>query len=334
METKIITVSNQPDSSADYTTVSEALCHAKELNTSVLLKIYPGIYKEKITIDTPYISIKGMGNSPAETVLTYDDYANDIMEDGSKRGTFRTYSMLIDAHDITLENLTIENSAGLGKYKGQAIALYADGDRIVLNNCRLIGNQDTLFTGPLPPKELQPGGFIGPKQFSERINGRHYYKNCFIQGNIDYVFGSATAFFDECVFHSVLASETPEEREIHGYVTAASTPEGQEYGYVMNKCRFTSNCPKGSMYLGRPWRDYAQTILIDCEMDECIHPLGWNDWKKENARANAFYGELNSTGTGASVNRDSFVKILDDSYRANFRKEKVLGGEDNWNPEF
>ena len=117
-----------------------------------------------------------MSESSSDTVISYDDYALDLMEDGSKRGTFRTYTIFIDTHDVTLQHLTIENASGDSATHGQAIALYADGDRLMIDSCRLLGHQDTLFTGPLPEKERQPGGFIGPKQFAPRINGRQYYK--------------------------------------------------------------------------------------------------------------------------------------------------------------
>ena len=113
-----------------------------------------------------------MGDDASNTILTYDDYAREIMPDGIKRGTFRTYTLFLDAPDITLCNLTVENAAGAGKKVGQAIALYAEGEGIRVENCRLIGSQDTLFTGPLPEKEKEPGGFRGPKEFAPRINGR------------------------------------------------------------------------------------------------------------------------------------------------------------------
>lgn len=133
---------------------------------------------------------------------------------------------------------------------GQALALYVDGDRILFDRCRMLASQDTIFTGPLPPKEIEPNGFIGPKQYAPRINGRHYYKDCFIRGDIDFIFGSATAYFENCELYSQDIG-----REINGYVTAASTPEGQEYGYVFEGCHFTGNCPPRSVYLGRPWRN-------------------------------------------------------------------------------
>lgn len=273
----------------------------------------PGIYEAKLEIKVPHLTLRGSGVLSSSTVLTFSDYANDLMEDGSKRGTFRSYSVLVDADYVTLKNLTIENASGDSKTHGQAIALYAEGDHLLVDDCRLLGHQDTLFTGPLPPKELQPGGFIGPKQFAERINGRQHYLNTYICGDVDFIFGSATAFFENCNIESlaryfddsaakkettpkistleaaVLKISSP-ETPTHGYVTAPSTPEGQKYGYVFYKCCFTSkDCPPESVYLSRPWRDYAKAVFISCSMEAHIKKEGFHDWNKPNARENCFY---------------------------------------------
>lgn len=140
---------------------------------------------------------------------------------GEKLGTFRTYTMLVDADDVTLRNLAIENDAGDGRRVGQGVALYVDGDRLVVDACRILGHQDTLFCGPLPPREVVPGGFAGPKQFAPRIVGRQYYRRCLIAGDVDFVFGGARAYFEGCELRSLDRGE-----EVNGYVTAASTPEG------------------------------------------------------------------------------------------------------------
>lgn len=171
---KILHVSDNPE---HFSSIGSALAQIPANNTTpVIIEIAPGIYHEKLTINKPYITLRGMGESSAHTVISYDDYALDLMEDGSKRGTFRTYTLFIDTHDVTLQHLTIENASGDSATHGQAIALYADGDRLMIDSCRLLGHQDTLFTGPLPEKERQPGGFIGPKQFAPRINGDNIIK--------------------------------------------------------------------------------------------------------------------------------------------------------------
>lgn len=333
--------------SGDFSTISAALCSIPENNTTpVTIEIAPGTYREKLTINKPYVTLSGLGSKNSETVLTYDDYALALMDDGQTYGTFRSYSVFIDTHDVTLRNLTIENASGDSKTHGQAIALYADGDRLILDNCRLLGHQDTLFTGPLPPMEIKPGGFIGPKQFAPRINGRHYYKDCYICGDIDFIFGSATAYFENCTIESLYRSLEPSSKDnTQGYATAASTPEGQEYGYVFSHCRFTTDCcPEGSVYLGRPWRDYAKTVLLNCELGSHIHPAGFHDWNKENAHHTVFYAEYNSLplntadcpscerGLPPFLNRASFCCQLDALQAEHFTKEKVLCGSDGWLP--
>lgn len=315
------------DGTGDFTSIQAALDTISPDNTSeIILKIHNGIYKERVTVSVPYVTF--VGESREDTILTYDLYARMPSEDIGKLGTFRSYSCMIDTHDFTAMNMTFENSSGPGVDVGQALALYVDGDRIMFDNCRFLGGQDTIFTGPLPPKEVEPNGFIGPKQFAPRINGRHYYRNCYIEGDIDFIFGSAAAYFEKCEFFSKNTGSP-----INSYVTAASTPEGQEYGYVMESCRFTGNCPPHSAYLGRPWREYAKTVLLNCWMDEHICPEGWHDWGKEKAHTTALYAEYNSSGPGAVMNmRPEWVKQLHMEELAPYTRQQVLAGDDGWNP--
>lgn len=324
----------------DFHKISDAIASIPDDNKEpITIFLRKGTYKEKLVINKPYITLEG--EDVEDTIITYDDYANMIMEDGSKRGTFRSYSVFIDTHDFTAKNIIFENSAGFGREVGQALALYVDGDRIIFDNCYFIASQDTLFTAPLPPTAFQTGGFTGPKEFAERINGRHYYHNCFIRGDVDFIFGSATAYFDQCEIFSqktddLPAAEHESEQKVYGYVTAASTAEGQDYGYVFNECKLTSNCPKKSVYLGRPWRSFAKTIFINCELGEHIKDEGWHDWNKPDAHETIFYAEYNSTGAGANAikegKRAPFSKQLTAEEASFYTKERVLAGDDNWNP--
>ncbi len=258
----------------------------------VVIRLDPGRYHEKIEIRIPGLCLEGCGQNPEDTFIEYDDFARQIMPDGEKRGTFRSYTMFIDAPAVELYNLTVQNSAGPGSKVGQAIALYAEGEGIRVLRCRLIGSQDTLFTGPLPEKEIEPGGFRGPKEFAPRINGRQYYRDTYICGGVDFIFGSATAWFENCTIESL--------DEGRGYVTAASTPEGQRYGYIFNRCRFIGNPDTPAFFLGRPWRDYARTVIMNSWIGAHICPQGFDDWGKENARRNAFYAEYRNYGPGAA----------------------------------
>lgn len=311
------------DHSGDFLTVQEAVNSIAPDNTvPVTIFMKSGRYEEKLTIDRPFITL--VGEDSASTVLTFHDYANMIMEDGSKRGTFRSYSCFIDTHDFTARNLTFENPSGLGRIVGQALALYVDGDRILFDGCRFLGHQDTLFTGPLPPTVVHKNGFVGPKEFAPRINGRHYYRDCMICGDVDFIFGSATAYFEHCELVSL--ANIDKEGENHGYVTAASTPEGQEYGYVFYQCHFTGDCPPRSVYLGRPWRNYAKTVLLECTLEEHIKEEGWHDWKKEEAHSQTFYAEYKSTGAGAAPEKRVFWSHqLDEVQAALYSKDRVLG---------
>lgn len=321
----MITLKVDPDGASRsggifFRTIAQALQEAeKYAGDKVIIEIAAGVYRERLEIHQPDISFRGMGCM--NTILTYDDYAKCILPDGEKRGTFRTPTLFIDADRFHAANMTFENSAGRGADVGQALALYVDGDGMVFENCRISGSQDTLFTGPLPPFPYEKNGFRGPKENAPRINGRHYYVNCFISGDVDFIFGSATALFEDCeIFSRDLG------QEINGYVTAASTPQGQTYGYVLNRCRFTGECKPGSVYLGRPWRNYARTVILNSYLGRHIHPAGFHDWNKNEAHSTVFYAEYKNYGPGADTSgRAAFVRQLTDAEAAGFTLEKVLG---------
>ena len=226
-------------------------------------------------------------------------YAKQEMPDGTKRGTFRTYTVLVDGDNIHFKNCVFENAAGCGKEKGQALALYLDGDEITLEDCLLIGHQDTLFLAPLPDKEIIPGGFLGPKQFTERKRRTFHFKNCIIKGGVDFIFGGATAYFDNCEFVSV------EE----GYVFAPSTPADVEVGFVATNCRFTAekNVGEGTCFIARPWRNHAYVRLEKCYLGEHINPLGFDDWGKNEAHETIRFYESESYGPSANFERPPYV---------------------------
>ena len=247
-----------------------------------IIALEPGVYHEKLNINKSNLYFYGMGNKPEDVVLDYDDYANIIMDDGTKMGTFRSYSVFVSASNIGFENLTIQNSSGDSAIHGQAIALYDEGDDMTVKDCRIIGHQDTIFLGPLPPKEIQPGGFVGPTQMAERINRISHFENTYICGDVDFIFGSGEGYFKNCTIESLYRES---ETGICGYVTAPSTPEGQERGFEFKKCKFIGpECPAATVYLGRPWRDWAHAEFIDCEYGPHIHPDRFHDWNKPHAR--------------------------------------------------
>ncbi|RDY31216.1 pectinesterase family protein [Lachnotalea glycerini] len=307
-----------PNGQGDFTSIEAALASVEKDTSPIQLFIKAGIYKERIEITRPNIAL--IGENRENTIITNDYYAKMKMEDGSLRRTFRTYSVFLDGKNITAENLTFVNSSGLGKDVGQAIAVYAEGDFLTFKNCSFLGSQDTLFTGPLPPTVIEPGGFTGPKEFAPRINSLQLYENCYIQGDIDFIFGSATAYFDNCEIFSQNINQ-----EVNGYVTAPSTPQEQEFGYVFNHCHLIGDCPKESVYLGRPWRNYAKAVFMNCEMGAHIKREGFHDWNKTDSHATTFFAEYNSYGPGANDKaRAPWVKILNEEEAKIFSKDNVF----------
>lgn len=305
----------------EYSEIGEALEVAKRYDEKdIIIHVAPGVYHERLVVGQNNISL--IGADAQNTIITFSKGAFDTMKDGDKRGTFRTPSVFIDADNFYACNITFMNEAGQGDVAGQALAMYADGDHLVFENCRFDGYQDTLFTAPLPLKELQPGGFKGPKEFAPRRHGRHLYKDCYIAGNVDFIFGSATAYFENCEIFM-----KNREGEIKGYVTAPSTYEDVEFGYVFNNCQFTSDCPKASAYLGRPWRNHAKAVILNSRIDGHIKPEGWHDWNKKDAWDSLYFAEYNNTGDGAGTiqTRAPFVKFLSDDEALKYTRENVIG---------
>lgn len=310
----MITVSK--DGNGDFTTIMDAVNSISVLPETIFIK--KGIYKERIEIDKPFLTIEGEDIN--DTVITYDYYANMIMPDGNKRGTFRSYTMLVNTDNFTMKNLTVENSSGFGEQVGQAIALYAEGDRISVENCRLLGHQDTLFTGPLPFSEMKPGGFTGPTENSPRRRVRQSYTDCYIEGEVDFIFGSACAYFENCELHSLNRN-----KEINGYVTAPSTYDDMKYGYVFNNCSFTSNCPENTVYLGRPWRIHAQTVILNSHIDGHICDRAFHDWNKPDSHETSFFALYNCTGKNFTKDTIApFAHMLTEEEAAKYSKENVL----------
>jgi len=246
-----------PDGSADYTTVTEALEGIRAyMDYNVTVHIANGVYKEKIVIPSWLKNVTFEGQNADSTIITFDHHANiDNM------GTFRTYTVKVEACDATFRNLTIENNA---PQLGQAVALHTEGDRLRFINCRFLGNQDTVFTGGK--------------------NSRLYFDGCYIEGTTDFIFGPATAYFRKCDILSKRDS----------YITAASTPEDVKYGYIFDSCTLRALPEVTKVYLGRPWRPYAHTVFINCEMGSHIRPAGWHNWNNTDNERTARYGEYGS----------------------------------------
>lgn len=302
--------------------LAKALASLPDNGEEAVVHLAPGVYREKLTISRPHTTLQG--ENAADTAIQWDDGAYIILEDGMKRGTFRTATLMVDACHVTLRNLSIINAAAPREQVGQAVALYADGDYFVCEGCILKSCQDTLFTAPLPPKEVEKNGFIGPKQFAPRTPQRHVYRRCRIQGDIDFIFGGAAAWFEDC---DIVAIDGRADRSTpcEGFATAASTPEGQTYGYVFSHCRFLGEgVEDGTLYLGRPWREFAQTVLLHCYVGPHICPEGWHDWNKPAFHQHGFYAEHGSYGPGAAGERAPYLRRLTEEEAAAYTLENLM----------
>lgn len=287
------------DGSGQFTNVQAAIMSVPMgyATNPVVIRIKPGVYKEQLYIQREKRFFHLRGEAATNTVLTFDLNANLKGLDGKPIGTFRTPSIYIDAEDFTAENLTFENSAGP---VGQALAIRVDGDRAVFRNCRFLGWQDTILVN----------------------RGRHYFENCYIEGHVDFIFGGATCWFERCQIHCLK----------NGYITAASTPDTNQFGYVFNHCEITG-AADAKTYLGRPWRDFAATIYLNTKMDEVVRPEGWHNWGKVEKEKTTRYAEFGSTGAGASpAARVKWAKELTPAEAEKITVPAVLSGADNWNP--
>lgn len=283
------------DGSGTFTKVQDAINAIPDFRKNVTtVFIRNGTYKEKLILPASKTNVRFIGESRERTILTYDDFASKKNRFGEEMGTTGSTSFYVFGDGFTAENITFENSSGP---VGQAVAVRIDGDRVAFVNCRFLGFQDTLY----------PHG--------ER--SRQYYKNCYIEGTVDFIFGWSTALFEDCEIFC---------KKGGGYVTAASTLQKTSYGFVFKNCRITGDADAHTFYLGRPWRPYAKTVFIDCYLDKQIKPEGWHNWDKKEAESTAFYAEYNSRGPGAEkAKRISWSRQLTAREAAQYTKENILG---------
>ena len=284
------------DGTGNFRTLQEAIESARAfMDYTVTIYVKNGVYKEKVIVPSWVENIDIIGEDRDKTIITYDDHANI-----NKMGTFRTYTVKVEGSDITFKNLTIENNAA---QLGQAVALHTEGDRLKFINCRILGNQDTIYTGA---------------KFT-----RLYFKDCYIDGTTDFIFGPSTALFEDCIIHS----------KRNSYVTAASTPKEAKYGYVFKHCKLTAEPGVDKVYLGRPWRPYAYTLFIECELGKHIVSAGWHNWGKQSNEETARYMEYKNTGEGANTSeRVAWSKQLTKKEAEAVTVDAIFRTQSNWNP--
>lgn len=260
----------------------------------------PGNYREKNIVSYPGLRISGAGMD--STRIVWDDYARMLGPDGRPIRTFASYTLLLAADGIELSDLSVENDAGWGDDIGQAVALYADADLLRIERCRIASRQDSLFLGPLPPAPLEGRDFGGPRDGLPRRIGRQLYRDCRIEGDVDFIFGSAKALFLSC---GVVSLYRPGKESVQGYVAAPSTPEGSAAGFLFSQCSFEAGpgLPDRCVYLARPWRDQAQAVFDRCRIGAHVKRELWNDWEKTAAREKSFFACVDCQGEGMDDDR-------------------------------
>ncbi|MGJ1205372.1 pectinesterase family protein [Sphingobacterium lactis] len=295
------------DGSGDFSSIQKAINHVRDhAERRVTIVIKPGTYTEKIVIPAYKRNISLIGLDAERTIIQFQDFSGKDLTNPdptglSKMNTYNSYTILVSANDCKLENLTIVNSAGR---VGQAVALHIDGDRIVVRNCKLIGNQDTLYLG--------------------RSGTRSYFENCTITGTTDFIFGAATAFFEKCTIISLSNS----------YITAAATVQEEKYGFVFSNCRLLAEAGVHKVFLGRPWRPYAKVVFLNSFFDKHIVAQGWDPWDGDKNFPDKYltvtFAEYNTAGPGnQSAHRVDWAKELTAKQAKHYAKEKVLRG---WKP--
>ena len=291
------------DGTGEFRNINEAIevCRAfMEYHKVIFVK--KGTYKEKLVIPQWLTNIEICGEDRDNTIITWDDHANIFYAPtGKGMGTFRTFTLKIQGSKITLKNITVENNSAR---LGQAVALHTEGDRLTFINCRFLGHQDTIYTG--------------------NAKTRLFFKDCYIEGTTDFIFGPSTAWFEGCDIFC----------KANSYITAASTPQDVPFGYIFNNCRIT--CDKGvdKVYLGRPWRDYGYTLFMNCELPREIRPEGWHQWRPEAVKT-ARYMEYNNRGEGAATDqRVPWSRQLTKKEAQQITLERVFSINDTWNPSY
>lgn len=294
------------DGSGEFSSIQEAINSTRDLGPGeVLIEIKNGIYQEKLEIPSWKHLITLKGEHKDSVIISNDDFSGKIDDEtGEKLSTFNSYTVLVSGDDIRIENLTILNcSCG----EGQAVALHVEGDRFVIQDANILGCQDTIY--------------------ASKEGSRQYYLNCTIEGTTDFIFGEATAVFENCVIHSLRNS----------YITAAATPDNQEFGFVFKHCKLTADPEVTEVYLGRPWRPYAQTVFLNCDLGEHILPIGWNAWAGDemfpDKEKTTFYAEYKNYGPGSnSDERVEWSHQLSNSEAEIYTLGNIFRQEDSWIP--
>lgn len=302
----------------DYTDIQSAIDNAGDEGAVIYIK--EGVYRQRLLVDKPGIRLVGQGR----VIIVYGIGAVHKDFYGRPYGTFRSETVRITGRDFTAENIIFVNDAGPGNFAGQAVAVYISADRTRFYKCRFLANQDTIYTGN--PEEA---GFL----CKGGLEHRQYFEDCYIEGDVDFIFGNGTVVFYRCEIHSLDRHEP--EGGNNGYITAASTRPETKYGYVFLECRITGSGQPHTVYLGRPWRDYASVVFADCEMGAHIKAEGWHNWGNPEREITSRYSEWGSSGAGGDqTGRVPWQKEMPEKEISNYTPQAILSGEDQWKFEF
>ena len=292
-----------------YLSLQAALEALPEQGGEILLP--PGVYREKILVEKSNVRLRGTGARPEQVTLVWSDAAS------TAGGTFRSATLHVSGDDFVAENLTVQNDYHLrSPRRSQAVALSVTGDRAIFDRVRLLGAQDTLYAGA---KKCSDG---------RCQTSRQYFRDCYIEGHIDFIFGDSKAYFDRCQLHAIANEEV--------LITAhARTAPDQDKAFVFDHCKITADPAARSIYFGRPWRDYAQVIFMNTTIEADVHQDGWREWTpgKTDRLQRAYYAEYRSTGKNVDMSeRQPHAHKLSKREAARWRAEKFLAGEDGWTP--
>ena len=287
------------DGAGDYKTIQAAFdaIGANDKKWTVI-HVRKGVYKEKLILDSNKQNVQLLGENKLNTIITYDDHTGRVAPNGDTIDTRTSWTFLIKADNFIAYNITFQNNAGFTA--GQAVAVESDGDKAHFLNCRFIGNQDVLF-------------FNNEKS-------RQFFANCYIEGTTDFIFGSATAWFDSCEIYS----------KKNSHVTAASTPQNKEWGFVFNACKLKGDTSLHNVSLGRPWRPYAAVVYLNCYIGQHIKPEGWSNWNNTDNFKTTRYAEYKSYGPSSDpAKRVSWSRQLTPEEAKAYDRRKYL---DSWYP--
>jgi pectinesterase len=279
------------DGSGDFTTIQAAIDATKTFpDKAITIEIKNGNYQEKVHVYEWNPRLNLIGESSEHTIISFDDHFDKISR--GRNSTFHTATLQVDGNDFHAQNLTIRNTAGP---VGQAIAVAVTADRASFYQSRFLGNQDTLYVSG--------------------ESTHQYFKDCYIEGTTDFIFGNATAVFDNCEIKSLSNS----------FVTAASTTDYREFGLVFLNSRLTAKEGVNHVYLGRPWRTFAKTAFINSYLGPHIAPEGWDDWNNAQAQTQSLYAEFNNSGPGAKLEkRVKWAHVLSTEQAKQYQLSTIL----------